>query len=131
MRDIWPPLVGNTYFISVTCENILLLDCGSARYSARHVDMYTHREAGLVTAESNIILRAIVWITPTPRVRESSERGESIDQMMYTIDARFYTMEVKVYDVRIAQGQARTRDVVDRNIHGYSEFDSTRGHRSE
>ena len=50
---------------------------------------------------------------------------------MHTIDGPVYVMEVKVYDVRIAQGQAPTRDVVEKDISGYSEFDGTRGHRSE
>ena len=50
---------------------------------------------------------------------------------MNAIDGRIHAVEVKVYNVRIAQGQAPTRDIVERDIHGYSEFDSTRGHRSE
>ena len=51
--------------------------------------------------------------------------------MMDTIDEHVYAGEVKVYDVRIAQGQAPTSDVVERDVVGYTEFDSGRGHRSE
>ena len=58
-------------------------------------------------------------------------KGKGVDEMMHTIDGRYYIVEVKVYNVRIAQGQAPTRDIVERDIHGYSELDSTRGHRSE
>ena len=51
-------------------------------------------------------------------MRESSERGEGIDEMMHTIDGRDYILEMKVYDVRIAQGEAQTCDVVERDILG-------------
>ena len=64
-------------------------------------------------------------------MRESSERGEGIDEMMHTIDIPVYSVEVKVYDVRIAQGQAPTSDVVEGDIAGYREFGSAWGHRSE
>ena len=51
--------------------------------------------------------------------------------MMHTIDRHMYTIKVKVYDVRIAQGQAPTSDVVEGDISGYTEFGSAWGHRSE
>ena len=105
-------------FLFATWENILLLDCGSAPYSIRPDDMYTHCEARSVTAGSNIILS-------TSRVRQSSERGEAIDEMMYTIYEHVDPVEVNVYDVRIAQGQAPTSDVVEMDVSGYTEFDST------
>ena len=86
--------------------------------------IYTHGEARSVTAGSNIILIPV-------RVRQSSERGEAIDEMMHTIDEHVNPVEVKVYDVGIAQGQAPPSDVVKRDLKGYTEFGSTRGHRSE
>ena len=46
----------------------------------------------------------VEWITVAHfRERESFERGEGIDEMMYAIDRCIYTVEVKMYDVRIAQ----------------------------
>ena len=45
---------------------------------------------------------------------QSPERGEAIDEMMYTIYAHIDLAEVKVYDVRIAQGQAPPSDVVEK-----------------
>ena len=56
---------------------------------------------------------------------QSSERGEAIDEMMYTVYAHIDPGEVKVYDVRIAQGQAPPSDVVEMDVAGYTEFDST------
>ena len=85
--------------------------------------MYTHREARSVTAESNIVLSTILF-NPI-RVRQSSEKGEGIDEMMHTIDEHVYSGEVKVYDVRIAQGQAAPSDVVEMDVAGYTELDST------
>ena len=124
MRNIWLTAFVYTRFIFATWEDILLLDCGSALYSIRPDDMYTHCEARSVKAGNNIVLLP-------DRVRESSERGEGIDEMMHTIDRHMYTIKAKVYDVRIAQGQAPTSDYVKRNIEGYGELDSTRGHLLE
>ena len=117
MRNIWLTVGFHTCFLFATWENILLLDCGSAPYSIRPDDMYTHCEARSVTAGSNIIL--------IPVKGQSSERGEAIDEMMYTIYKHIDPVEVKVYDVRIAQGQAPPSDFVERDVAGYTEFDST------
>ena len=76
-----------------------------------------------MTAGSNIILILVKG--------QSSQRGEGIDEMMHTIDRHMYTIKVKVYDVRIAQGQAPTSDVVEGDIAGYREFGSAWGYRSE
>ena len=74
-------------------------------------------------AERNAVLRTS--ISHYPGVGESSERGEGVDEMMQTIDRHFYAVEVKVYYVRIAQGQAPPSDVVEMDVAGYTEFDST------
>ena len=70
-----------------------------------------------MTAGSNIIL--------VPVSGQSSERGEAIDEMMYTVYEHIDPVEVKVYDLRIAQGQAPPSDVVERDVSGYTEFGST------
>ena len=123
MRNIWLTVVAYMRFLFTTWENILLLDCGSAPYSIRPDEMYTYCEARSAAAGSNIIL--------LPETGQSSERGEAIDEMMYTIYRHIDPGEVKVYDVGIAQGQTPTSDVVKRDLVGYTEFDGGCGHLPE
>ena len=70
-------------------------------------------------------MAAGINIIPIPARGQSSERGEAIDEMMYTIYEHAVYVEVKVYDVGIAQRQAPPSDVVEMDVAGYTEFDGT------
>ena len=58
--------------------------------------MYTHSEARSARAESNTVLRVNWYISHLQGVREGSERGKGIDEMMHAIDGRVNVVEVKV-----------------------------------
>ena len=67
-------------------------------------------------------------------VGDGAEEGESVEKVMGTIvrdEGRVYVTEVKMYDVRIAQRQAPTTDIVEWNVVIYNEIGGARRHRLE
>lgn len=67
-------------------------------------------------------------------VGDGAEEGESVEKVMGTIvrdEGRVYVTEVKMYDVRIAQRQAPTSDIVEWNVVIYNEIGGARRHRLE